>query len=98
MPHVALVPFTGFRVREKVMRQLGMSLPGLPHRAAAIAQLPALGLLTLAGLTPAPWSCSYHETGSQPEELAERLLEQRPDLVAISAQHQTWWRNPRFQP
>jgi hypothetical protein len=48
MPHVALVPFTGFRVREADMLALGMTLPGLADRAAAVAQLPALGLLTLA--------------------------------------------------
>ena len=33
MPHVALVPFTGFRVREEEMLALGMSLPGLKRRA-----------------------------------------------------------------
>jgi hypothetical protein len=52
MPHVAFVPFTGFRVRQDEMRELGMTLPGLAQRASAIAELPALGLLTLAGMTP----------------------------------------------
>jgi radical SAM superfamily enzyme YgiQ (UPF0313 family) len=85
MPHVALVPFTGFRVREEAMRALGMTLPGLRHRAAAIAQLPALGLLTLAGLTGPPWTCSYHEAPAGHDELAERLAALRPDLVAVSA-------------
>jgi hypothetical protein len=33
------------------MLALGMTLPDLKRRAAAVAQLPALGLLTLAGLT-----------------------------------------------
>jgi hypothetical protein len=47
MPHVALVPFTGFRLREEEMLTLGMSLPGLQQRAAAVAHRPALGLLTL---------------------------------------------------
>ncbi len=51
MPHLALVPFTGFRIREQEMLALGMTLPDLKRRAAAVAQLPALGLLTLAGLT-----------------------------------------------
>jgi hypothetical protein len=45
---------TGFRVREPQMRELGMSLHGLQQRASAIAELPALGVLTLAGLTPKP--------------------------------------------
>lgn len=51
---ITFVPVTGFRVREPQMRELGMSLPGLQQRASAIAELPALGVLTLAGLTPEP--------------------------------------------
>lgn len=85
MPHVAFVPLTGFRVKENEMRELGMLLPGLQQRAAAIAELPALGLLTLAGLTPEPWTCSYHSAPSACEELVERVLLERPTLVAISA-------------
>ena len=70
MPHVALVPFTGVRVREAEMLVLGMKLPGLQQRGAALAELPALGLLTLAGLNPDNWSASYHPTaaaGNAPE-------------------------------
>lgn len=85
MPHVAFVPFTGFRVREKEMLSLGMTLPGLKQRAAAVAQLPALGLLTLAGLTPPHWDCSYHEGLRGDEALAEEVLGRRPTLVALSA-------------
>ena len=86
MPHVALVPFTGFRIREREMLELGMSLPGLRARAGAIAQLPALGLLTLAGLNPPSWTCSYHESGElSAEAVAEQMIELRPDLVAVSA-------------
>jgi radical SAM superfamily enzyme YgiQ (UPF0313 family) len=85
MPHVALVPFTGFRVREAEMLALGMTLPGLADRAAAIAQLPALGLLTLASLNPPDWTCSYHEAERASEELADEVLRERPTLVALSA-------------
>src|SRR5262245_18146182 len=85
MPHVAFVPLTGFRMREDEMLALGMSLPGLKPRAAAIAQLPALGLLTLAGLTPPEWECSYHEAPRADEALAEEIMATRPALVAISA-------------
>jgi radical SAM superfamily enzyme YgiQ (UPF0313 family) len=80
-----MVPFTGFRVREEEMLALGMALPGLKQRAAAIAQLPALGLLTLAGLTPPHWTCSYHETAHANEALADEILRQQPTLVALSA-------------
>lgn len=85
MPHVTFVPMTGFRVREPQMRELGMSLPGLQPRAAAIAELPALGALTLAGLTPEPWSCSYRGTPEVSNASIERILADQPDLVAISA-------------
>ncbi|MGE0607438.1 MAG: radical SAM protein [Pirellulales bacterium] len=84
MPHVAFVPFTGFRVREPEMLALGMTLPGLQPRAEAIGKLPALGVLALAGMTPPPWTCSYHD-GETTDDLAQRVLRQRPKLVAISA-------------
>lgn len=85
MPHVAMVPFTGFRVREEEMLALGMALPGLKQRAVAIAQLPALGLLTLASLTPPHWTCSYHEAAHANEALADAIMRQQPTLVALSA-------------
>ena len=85
MPHVAFIPLTGFRIREEAMLELGMSLPGFRKRGAAIGQLPALGLLTLAGMLPAEWSCSYHPAGRVDEELVEAVCAERPTLVAISA-------------
>jgi radical SAM superfamily enzyme YgiQ (UPF0313 family) len=85
MPHVALVPFTGFRVREEQMLALGMTLPGLAPRAAAVGQLPALGLLTLAGMLPPDWTSSYHEAAGADEALADEVLRDRPTLVALSA-------------
>ena len=85
MPHVAFVPFVGARVREPEMRALGMSLPGLRRRVEAVGALPALGLLTLAGLTPTDWSRSWHEAGpGQPDPL-EAVLAEQPTLIAISA-------------
>jgi radical SAM superfamily enzyme YgiQ (UPF0313 family) len=84
-PHVTFVPMTGFRVREAQMRELGMSLPGLQQRASAIAELPALGVLTLAGMTPEPWTCSYRGTSEVSELSIEKILSDRPDLIAISA-------------
>ena len=41
MSHLALVPFTGLRVREEAMRELGMKLPALRRRASAIAAPPS---------------------------------------------------------
>ncbi|MBX3388149.1 MAG: B12-binding domain-containing radical SAM protein [Phycisphaeraceae bacterium] len=76
---------SGFRVREKEMGALGMSLPGLHDRAQAIAALPPLGLLTLAGMTPANWHVSFREAPAADEALVESIVSERPDLVAISA-------------
>jgi radical SAM superfamily enzyme YgiQ (UPF0313 family) len=76
---------SGFRVREQEMLSLGMSLPGLQQRAGAVAALPALGLLTLAALTPQPWTISYHEAPAADDELVQSIVRTRPRLVAISA-------------
>jgi len=67
------------------MRKWGMTLPGLRQRASAIAELPALGLLTLAGITPEPWTCSYHPALCVSEALIEDIALRKPSLVAISA-------------
>lgn len=85
MPHVSFVALSGFRVREQQMLELGMSLPGLAGRAGAIAALPSLGLLTLAGLTPPTWSMSYHDPASVSDDLVNTIVKERPTLVAISA-------------
>lgn len=85
MPHVALVPLSGFRIREERMLELGMSLPGLHPRMTAIGELPALGLLTLAGLLPETWTCSYHPFAKIDDSAMEALIALGPDLVAVSA-------------
>jgi len=85
MPHVALVAMSGFRVREREMHALGMSLPGLQARAGAIGALPALGLLTLAGLTPDAWTVSYHEAPEVTAALVQQIVHTKPALVGISA-------------
>lgn len=85
MPHVLFLPLTGFRVRELEMLELGMSLPGLRKRGEAVAALPALGPLTLAGMLPAHWSCGYRPVRAVTDEIIETVIDERPDLVAISA-------------
>jgi hypothetical protein len=80
MPHVAMVPFTGFRVREREMLAPGMALPGLRDRAAAIGRLPALGLLT-----PPHWTCSYHEADHATEALAD-VKSWLPDSTHLTPQ------------
>ena len=73
MPHVAFVPFTGLRVGELEMLAFGMSLPGLEERGKALGELPALGLLTLAGMLGQEWSCSYHPSASSNSLVADIL-------------------------
>jgi radical SAM superfamily enzyme YgiQ (UPF0313 family) len=85
MPHVALIAFSGLRVREAELATFGMKLPGLAARAGALAQLPSLGLLTLAGALPGDWSCSYHEADGNLDQLLQSIATIRPDLAAISA-------------
>src|SRR6185436_17837701 len=85
MPHVALVAFSGLRVREAELAALGMKLPGLTARAGALAQLPSLGLLTLAGMLPEGWTCSYHEADGDLDAVLHSIARERADLVAISA-------------
>jgi radical SAM superfamily enzyme YgiQ (UPF0313 family) len=85
MPHLALAPLTGLRVRSEKVQELGMTLPGMRRRADALSEIPALGLLTLAGLTPPHWSMSYHDAARWNEELVEQIAATQPTLVAISA-------------
>jgi radical SAM superfamily enzyme YgiQ (UPF0313 family) len=84
MPHVAFVPFTGLRVGTAEMLEFGMALPGLQDRGDALRELPALGLLTLAGMLSEEWSCSYHPSASA-SSLTDDVLATKPDLVAVSA-------------
>jgi radical SAM superfamily enzyme YgiQ (UPF0313 family) len=85
MPHVALLSFSGLRVREERLAELGVRLPGLSARSAAISQLPSLGLLTIAGMLPDDWTCSYREVTAVDDKLLQDLVCERPQLVAVSA-------------
>ncbi|MEZ6100161.1 MAG: cobalamin-dependent protein [Pirellulaceae bacterium] len=85
MPHITFVPFTGLRVREEGLREYGMTLPGLAERGRAVSELPALGLLTLAGMLPEKWTSSYRSHTGNSEGLLEQILQEQPSLVAISA-------------
>ena len=85
MPHVSLIPLVGFRVGDDEVRELGMRMPGLADRAAALRELPALGLLTLAGLLPDDWTCSYQPCEDNHDQIVKQIASQRPTLVALSA-------------
>ena len=79
---IGLIAMSGVRACDAELLQLGLTLPGFVERSKTIASLPSLGLLTLAGMTPAEHQCEYLEV----EDI--RKLGDLPDgfdLVAISS-------------
>ncbi len=79
---IGLIAMSGVRACDPELVRLGMTLPGFVERGKVIASLPSLGLLTLAGMTPAHHSCEYHEVK---ELRGLGPLPDRLDLVAISS-------------
>ena len=80
--NIGLFAMSGIRVCDAELLKLGLTLPGFVERSKTIASLPSLGLLTLAGLTPAQHSVGYFEVPdvNQTGELPPGL-----DLAAISS-------------
>lgn len=78
---------SGLRVGHEAAVELGMQLPGLAKRAKAIAELPPLGLLTIAATVPEGWQTQLiADVGIESTETTvERILASRPDVVAFSA-------------
>lgn len=79
---IGLLPLSGIRVCDAELLRLGLTLPGFVERSRTIASLPSLGLLTLAGMTPAPHEVSYVEV---PDVRALDSLPGPFDLVGISS-------------
>lgn len=79
---IAMIAMSGVRAWDTELLALGLSMPGFVERKEVIAQLPSLGLLTLAGLTPSTDHVSYHE-------IFDCSLDSPPagpfDLVVISS-------------
>lgn len=79
---IGLIAMSGVRAWDTELLALGLSMPGFVERKEVIAQLPSLGLLTLAGLTPETDVLSYHEIFDYSRE---SLPAEEFDLVAISS-------------
>lgn len=80
--NIGLIAMSGVRACDPALLELGLTLPGFLERGRTIASLPSLGLLTLAGLTPARHRSEYFEIADL------RKLTTIPggfDLVAISS-------------
>ena len=79
---IGLIAMSGIRACDPALLELGLTLPGFVERSQAIASLPSLGLLTLAGMTPKRHQVRYLEVADL--EQAEALPADF-DLVAISS-------------
>lgn len=77
---LGLIAMSGVRAHDDELTKLGLTLPGFVKRNKVIAELPSLGLLTLAGMTPDTVDVDYVEL---PGEVAE--LPGEYDAVAISS-------------
>jgi len=58
---IGMIAMSGVRAHNEELTKLGLTLPGFVERNKVIASLPSLGLLTLAGMTPADFDLSYIE-------------------------------------
>ena len=56
---IGFIAMIGVRVQNPELIALGLNLPGFVERSEVIASLPSLGLLTLAGMTPAHIDVAY---------------------------------------
>ncbi len=79
---LGLIAMSGIRCQNAELLAIGLTLPGFLERSKVIASLPSLGLLTLAGLTPADIEISYVEV---PELARVDGLPGEFDVVAISS-------------
>ena len=78
---IALIAMSGVRACNPELTRLGLTLPGFVERNRTIASLPSLGLLTLAGMTPARHDVRYYEVADLRDSGA---LPDDVDLVALS--------------
>lgn len=79
---LGLIAMSGVRAHNPELTALGLTLPGFVERSKVIASLPSLGLLTLAGMTPAEVDLRYLEV---PDIEQQPGVPQEFDAVAISS-------------
>ncbi len=79
---LGLIAMSGVRAHNPELTALGLTLPGFVERNKVIASLPSLGLLTLAGLTPAEIDLRYLEV---PDIQAFPGVPEEFDVVGISS-------------
>ncbi|MEC9374623.1 MAG: radical SAM protein [Planctomycetota bacterium] len=79
---IGFLAMSGVRVCDEELIRIGLTLPGFVERSETIASLPSLGLLTLAGMTPAPHERLYVESADVEDRFHDLAT---CDLVAISS-------------
>lgn len=79
---IGFIAMSGVRAHNKALTDHGLTLPGFVERSKVIASLPSLGLLTLAGMTPANVEVEYLEV---PDLDAVADVPGDFDAVAISS-------------
>ena len=84
--NIALIAMSGVRVRTPELADLGLTLPGFVERGKVIASLPSLGLLTVAGLTPADVDVAYRELRDRVER-ARKVFPDDVDRVYYRKDH-----------
>lgn len=77
--NIGLFAMSGIRVCDAELLRLGLTLPGFVERSKTIASLPSLGLLTLAGMTPASHRVTYVEVPDV------HRLDRLPDGIGLAA-------------
>jgi radical SAM superfamily enzyme YgiQ (UPF0313 family) len=82
---IAFIAMSGIRVCDTALLEWGLTLPGFVERSKQIASLPSLGLLTLAGMTPAEHEIEYMEVADLYTDDKIADLAGDFDLVAISS-------------
>jgi radical SAM superfamily enzyme YgiQ (UPF0313 family) len=78
---IGFLALSGLRAHDPELLRLGLTLPGVIERGNVVAQLPSLGLLSLAAVTAGGHDLRYFEAsgdGREPPEVYDC------DLVAIS--------------
>ncbi len=77
---IGFIAMSGLRICDTELLKLGLTFPGVTRRAQTIEALPSLGLLTLAGMTPAPIEVEYLEV----RDVNQDALPADYDVVALS--------------
>jgi hypothetical protein len=84
---IGFLALSGIRVVDPELQTTGLNLPGFVDRSKVIASLPSLGLLTLAGLTPAEHEVRYIDL---PDVDAPDITAAHADAIVVGEGEPSW--------